>query len=125
MTDPKQLAKYQRTGRLLNQSPLNRAALKLLPNDWSNPAELHVLSLTRWAVQEGGLDPNYKPGPESLLAMLGKLDRDDPRDALEFLTTSDSGDQVVSAENLKGLNLQEAGQFLVQALADKMLATAP
>jgi hypothetical protein len=33
--------------------PLNKAAEKLLPPDWTDPGNLHVLSLALWGTQHG------------------------------------------------------------------------
>ena len=57
----------------LNLRPLNAQAGKLLPSDWKDPGTLNVLSLMRWLVQEKGIESNFRPGEESVLAMLDKL----------------------------------------------------
>lgn len=111
--------------KLLNQLPLNRAAKALLPVDWRGEDSLHCLGLILWMVREAGLDPKFRPGPDSVESMVVKLMRDPPQDAMEYLTTNDSGDVVLTEADLEGLDQEEGGVVLVQALADKMIATAP
>ena len=57
---------------------------------------------------------------ESVLATLDKMDR--WGDAMEFLTTNDSGDPLVM--ELSGLDREEAAQELLQALVDRQLSGA-
>lgn len=106
----------------LNLQPLNAQAGRLLPPAWNDKGTLNVLALMRWLVQEKGLESDFQPGVESVLAMLDKLEHWPPREAMDFVTTTDSGEPALV--RLPD-DPETAAVELLQALVDKMVATAP
>lgn len=107
---------------LVNDEPINREAGALLPPEWKDPGTVNALALARWLVQELGMEDGFRPGVESVEAMLGELEAMPPREAMDYMILSDSGDPMLtSLPN----DREKAALALVQALADKMVATAP
>lgn len=122
MTDGTPRSEWLATIADMNLQPLNAQAGALLPPRWMDPGTLNILALVRWLVQEKGLESDFRPGVESVLAMLDKLERWPPKEAMDFVTTTDSGEPALV--RLPD-DQEKAAVELLQALVDKMVATAP
>ena len=126
MADPQQI-------KLANQMPLNRAARGFLPKDWQR-AELHVLSLMRWGL-ENGLEhwmeetARIRRGPtqEQVESMINRLSERDPKKVMAYLVDpEETGGEVLDHEELLAQKTPEdAALFLLETLYDNMVATAP
>lgn len=107
---------------LVNDETINREASALLPPEWKDPGTINALALARWLVQEMGLEDGFRPGVERVEAMLDELEAMPPREAMDYMILSDSGDPTLTS--LPG-NREDAAIALVQALADKLVASGP
>jgi hypothetical protein len=120
---------------LANQLPLNQAAAQFLPPSWrDNLAELHVLSLMRWGLENGlehWLEEMARiqkgPTPEQVEARINRLAQMEPKKAMQFLTDPENtGDVVLDAEELLNQETPEdAASLLLETLYANMVAIAP
>jgi len=121
MTDRAQLNQEA----LLNRNPLNQACLKVLPPDWQGGTGLHVLALMRWGLDNLRLEPrqNGLPLDEDVEAQAVVLESGSPAWALKWLTRDREGDfETLTAQDLEGLNLEEAARTVVVQLQDQILS---
>lgn len=96
----------------LNSLPLNRAAQRLLPPDWTNPGSLHVLTLAQWGTQQGIY-------PE-LEEKLGALLTQEPRAAMAYVVEAPDGSEVLHPTALDSLSPEEAASLILEAVSDRM-----
>ena len=87
------------------------------------PGGIHALALILWLVQEVGVEDNFRPGVESVLAILGKMEQVGPegRDGVP----DDQRLRGSASDGIERTGSRKAAQELLQALVDKMVATAP
>ena len=119
MTDLQQI-------KLANQLPLNRAAKQFLTPEWQEKrAELHVLTLMRWGLENGlEIRPQHPQHPtqEKVEARLNRLAQMKPSRAIKFLTEAD-GQVVLDADELqKQESPVSAASLLLQTLHSNMIA---
>jgi len=116
---------------LANQIPLNQAAAKFLPPEWEDSrAELYVLSLMRWGL-ENGLEVKSRflehPTQDKLEARINRLAQMEPKKVMQFMTDPENvGNVVLVAADLSNQKTPEdAARLLLETLYDNMVATAP
>lgn len=107
---------------LANQLPLNRAAAQFLPPEWMDKwAELHVLSLMRWGLENGlEIVPKapHHPDQDEVEARINDLAQMEPKKVMQFLTDPENtGDVVLNAEELLNQKTPEdAAGLLLETL---------
>ena len=109
----------------LNRNPLNQACLKVLPPDWQGGTGLHVLALMRWGLDNLRLEPrqNGLPLDEDVEAQAVELECGNPAWALKWLTRDfDEGNEILTADDLEGLDLEQAALWVVTHLQEQILA---
>ena len=117
--------------QLANEIPLNQAAMAFLPKDWGEEGEIAVLSLMRWAMDNGmpspQLDPSH-PDTEQLRTQINLMTGWNPADVIGFLTNPEQleGEEILSAEELTAEPTPEdAAGLLLRLLYEAMVVTAP
>ena len=120
--------------RLANQLPLNRIAMKWLDEIYPEApgqSELAVLTLMRWGLDNHlQLQPRapHHPDWEQLMRQVNLMSEWEPRDAMEFLTNPEGGEneEVFSPHDLvEQPTAEDAAEFLLENLYNTMVATAP
>lgn len=107
---------------LANQLPLNRAAAQFMSPEWMDKwAELHVLSLMRWGLENGlEIVPKapHHPDRDEVEARINELAQMDPKNVMRFLTDPENtGDVVLNAEELLNQETPEdAAGLLLETL---------
>jgi hypothetical protein len=85
---------------------------------------LACLALVRWLVDESDM---VEPGlqQERLEDQLWALEGWRPQEAMEWLTTNDSGEVDLDAADLEGLDRLEAAEVLANQILENRVAKAP
>jgi hypothetical protein len=117
-------AKRFREIQSLNQLPFNKACEALLPPSWRGAGSLACLALVRWLVDESD---QVEPGLEKtrLEDQLVALEGWPPQEAMEWLTTNDSGEVDLDAADLEGLDRLEAAEVLANQILENRVAKTP
>src|SRR5689334_18941346 len=84
-----------RTRMLVNQYPMNQVARELLPPEWRDDAgTLHVLALMGWYLENNQIR-GARFSQEVLEEKVARLADWDPEEAMEYLTTAESPEDVM------------------------------
>lgn len=97
---------------LLNGQPPNVSAGKLLPPDWINPENLHVLSLALWGTQQG-----IYPQLDFQVTLLSQ---GDPDRAMVWVTECPDGGEILAPEGLNNLDAEQAAEQVLENISDRI-----
>lgn len=115
---------------LVNQLPINRAAIAFLPGRKPLATEPAVLTLIRWGL-DNGIEPvpagPGDPDPDRMMAQVNAMATWEPRRAVKFLTNPESEEDVVlTADELAAAATPEdAAELLIENLYNAMVANSP
>lgn len=117
--------------QLANQMPLNQAAAAFLPNRQAPAAELAVLTLMRWGLDNGQqvipMAPHH-PDWQQLMTQITLMADWQPAQVIDFLTNPEQleGETVLEADELAAQETPEdAAALLLENLYNTMVARAP
>ena len=103
----------------VNQHPLNQACKEHLPSDWRGNDSLHLLALIRLAIETSPPVGQFRdPDLLGLEHLFLTLEAADPTWALEYATTDESGESIIDADQLVGVDRRTAMYRVLEALHD-------
>lgn len=120
-------AQQAKSVKMFSSNPLNVAASRLLPEDWTDQSVLPVVSLMLWGIREAGIEVQAspsQPNSETLENLVERMSEANPQQAMDLLTRVD-GEVTLSPDALNQVKSPEEGaRRLLEALHQNLVATA-